>query len=203
MKIFQFEEPVLNAIKANIIALLNKDGEPKVDERLLFLDYEPTEFEIFSYLKVTSQGKNANDGAICVYSPLITEMGAGTQTGEQETESTIQIDCYAFGDVFEESGVEQKTVGNATKRGQTLTTVAYKTVTNAEELENAFGTGINISEKRFVTIEKSSPFGTEDATRTAIVYRSKFTFRLEEDIPTESLGLEYDTTSATQETENP
>lgn len=203
MKIFSLQTPISDAIKAKTVSLIDSVN-PGTSEKIRFISHEPTQGEIIAYPDFKNEDGLTYDGAVAVFASNITHEGSSSQTGEQDTNNTVTVDCYGFGSVFsKETGGESKSIESAEKRAQLLVTLAYKAIMDQTELGESFGTGIIISEKKFALVEKVGALGAEVSNRAICYYRATYVLKIEEDVPGEELGPEYDTTSATQVTENP
>lgn len=202
MKIFQLEAPIAAAIQGRFIAEVSSEYA-NADKNILFLSHEPPEGEIFSYTDSINANNERTDGVVAVYAEDIEQEPSSSQTSEPETVSVINVDCYGYGDVFRKNSEMQKSSISAQNRAQVLTSISYNAIMGAEELSNAFGSEIKIAERTFQRIQKVGAIGPEDTNRTICFYRSQYRIRLEEDIPTETLGPEYAGGSPTQETSNP
>ncbi|MHA1379313.1 MAG: hypothetical protein ACTSRG_13095 [Candidatus Helarchaeota archaeon] len=202
MKIFDLQEPISLAIKNKVETLVDPTI-PNTSKRIKFLDYEPTQNEILAYPDFKNDSGYNLDGVIAVYASNLSGTNSSSQTGEQETDNRITIDCYSFGDVFTDGGSESKSIESAQKRAQLLVTLSYKGLMDQTELGESFGTGINIAEKVFTNTEKVASIGSEVSCRAISFYRSIFNLKLGEDVPSEVLGPAYVGGSAEQETTNP
>lgn len=189
MKIFELETPVMNKIKT---VVLDSVSIPAGQE-ILFLDFEPDSGFVSSA---------DYDGAIAVYAQSI-NFSSGSTIGTQETDSLLIVDCYGFGDPVpnsEDADLLDPTVKEAQLRAQVLTTLSYKAIMDRQEIAGSldntvlknFGTDINTSNKMPVSVQKFAPIGTMESRRGAVIYRSTYKFPdIEEDVPTEPLGLDY------------
>ena len=202
MKIFELQSPISNVIKSKMINLIDSVN-PGSSDKIKFISHEPTQGEIIAYPDFKNEEGYSYDGSVAVFANNISGENSSSQTGEQDTSSTLVIDCYGFGSVFSEGGSESKSILSAEKRAQLLTTLTYKAVMDQTELDSSFGTEIIIGEKKFMSIEKVGALGTEVTNRAICFYRVLFSFKIEEDVPSEELGPEYDIGIVNQETLNP
>ena len=202
MKAFELQSPILEAIKKKVEELIDSQVA-NTSKKIKFIYHEPTQDEILAYPDFKNDDGFSLDGVIAVFASNIAGESSSSQTNAPDSGSTITVDCYGIGSVFGESGSEAKSILSAQERAQLLTTVAFKAVMDQTELGLSFGTDIVIGEKRFLNIEKAGSIGAEFSSRGISVYRSTYNLKLEEDVPSEALGLEYDGGEAGQETTNP
>lgn len=202
MKIFELQSPISNAIKSKMVSLVDSVNFGSSD-KINFISHEPTQNEIIATPDFKNEEGFLYDGTIAVFANNIGGENSSSQTGEQDNSSTLVVDCYGFGSVFSSDGSESKSILSAEKRAQLLTTLTYKAVMDQTELGLSFGTEIVIGEKKFLSIEKVGAMGTEVTNRAICFYRVSFSFKIEEDIPSEGLGPEYDIGTANQQTSNP
>lgn len=202
MKIFELQSPVSDAIKTKMIDLIDSVN-PGSSNKIRFISHEPTQGEIIAYPGFKTEDGYSYDGSVAVFANNIGGEASSSQTGEQDTSNTLVVDCYGFGSVFLEGANESKSILSAEKRSQLLATLTYKAVMDQSELGSGFGTKIVIGEKKFMSIEKVGALGAEVTNRAICFYRVLFSFKIEEDIPSEALGPEYDTGTANQQTSNP
>lgn len=201
MKIFQFEKPIADAIRQEFINQMD-ESYPNSWKNNLFLSHEPSTGEVFSYTSVVNENGVRTDGVIAVYGETIEGEDSSSQTGEQTTFNVLNVDCYGFGDVIEKDNQIQRSSITAQKRSQVLTTIVYKAIMDAIQLVDKFGAETVIGEKIFSKIQKVGAIGSEQSDRTICFYRSQYRIKVEEDIPTEELGVEYVGGNADQETSN-
>lgn len=202
MKIFDLQKPISDAIKAKVVSLVDPSAA-NTSKKIRFIYHEPTQGEIIAYTDFNNDDGYSLDGVIAVFASNIGGDGSSSQTAEQNTLNTMTVDCYGFGDVFGSAGSEAKSILSAQERAQLLVTLTYKALMDQTELGEAFGTDIEIGEKIFLNTEKIGSIGAELSSRGISFYRTTCNFKLEEDVPSETLGLEYDGGSAEQETTNP
>ena len=196
MKIFELEKPILEKIEKVINAYFDAHTPQIPRNSVIYLDFEPDEGYIHDI--------NYN-GAICVYTRSLSFNPAeGSATGTQESGSLLTVDAYGFGDTIPKTETPQlydPTTKEAQNRAQVFTTLAYRAIMDRAEvigLPNAtppvlksYGTGIDISEKYPQSITKFSPQGTMNSRRGAVLYRCVYSFRIEEEVPTELLGVDF------------
>jgi hypothetical protein len=192
MKIFELENPVLKKIITVIDKAKTNGGIPPASN-ILFIDFEPDEGFVYSA---------DYDGAIAVYASRL-DFDSGSTTGNWETDSMLNVDCYGFGDPVpnnEDPETLDPTVKEAQLRAQVLTTLAYKAIMDRQEIagnpdqtvDRDFGTDINTGGKMPISIQKFSPSGTMATRRGAVIYRSIYKFPdIQEDVPSEPLGLPF------------
>lgn len=195
MRIFQFEKPVLDKIEAVVTAYFAAlvPAVLPVSPTVLYLDFEPDEMFIHD---------TDVDGAVSVYGAEVSfPPGSGSTTGTQDSESTLIIDCYGFGDPIPTDPGETAyypTVREAHKRAQVLTTLVYKAIMDRQEISGSatvpknFDTGLDIDDKFPQRIQKFPARGTTESRRGVCAYRSQYQFKLGEDVPEEALGLAFD-----------
>jgi hypothetical protein len=152
-------------------------------------DFEPDQGAVFS---------SSFDGAISCYAKK-TAFGSGTLQGVFDTTNTLIVDCYGFGDVIETETDNAffSATREAEKRAQVLSTLAYRAIMDAREVEGATGipkwydSELDIQDRIPLSIEKGSPVGAMDSTRAACVYRIMIQFNFKEESTTETLGEDY------------
>lgn len=165
-------------------------------------DYEPDQGAVFS---------SSFDGAVSCYAKKTT-FGGGTLQGVFDTINTLIIDCYGFGDVIETDTDNSffAATREAERRAQVLSTLAYRAIMDAREIEGAEGipqwynSALGIQDRIPQSIEKGSPVGAMDSTRAACVYRIIIQFNFKEESTTEPIGLDYAGSNTLEmETSNP
>lgn len=194
MKIFELKTPVMDKIKTTVDAYLASIAPaPARPFNFLYLDYEPDD----GFIRTLDF-----DGAVVVYAAEIQfPPGSGSTTGTQDSDSTLIIDCYGFGDPISDTIDPEKfepTTREAENRAQVLTTLSYKAIMDRVEIDGlpnsqppqikSFGTGMDIDEKFPLRIQKFPNMGTMDDQRGMCAFRSQYTFKIGEDVPSETLG---------------
>lgn len=154
-----------------------------------YFDYEPDEGSLLAL---------ANDGAIAVYAKSVQfSAGSGSSTGTQDTENTIVVDCYGYGDPVENEDGFLSSTREAQRRAEILVTLAYRAIMDQREVEGDatikkwFNSGLDITDRFPKTITKGKPIGAMDTKRAVMVYRAEFSFNFTEDVPSEPLGPDY------------
>ena len=209
MRIFELKKPVLDKIESVVEAYLIETTQTK---KFLYLDYEPDEGYI--------QSRDC-DGAVCVYAAEISfPSGTGSNTGTQNSDNILIVDCYGFGDPVPDSVDPEKfepTTREAENKAEILTTLVYKSIMDRREVSGSpavgavpaipkwFGTDIDITDRYPQRIQKFPNMGTMDDLRGICAFRSMYKFeQLVEDVPSEPLGLPFaGSDDITSDTYNP
>ena len=199
MKIFELQLPVLKKIK-KVIEAAPVDVIP-AGQKVDYLDFEPDKGYIH---------ESVTDGAVAVYSPMITfKSGAASGTENIASDPILRADCYGFGDPVPDDVDPEKptpTVRQAQIRAQILVDLSIAAVMDnqenagvkasvtppIQEVKKWFGTDIDITNRIVRSVTKFSPLGAMESKRGSCVYRIDFVFRdLEDPAPNEPLGLPY------------
>lgn len=209
---FEYESPLIKAIKAQFIALIddyeNEEGETPyagLSERILFVDYE------MSALEISSASDSDYDGVVMSYFSSTTYPSSRySQTENADGDNTLTVICVGFGDVSEtDTFGDNSGTKVATNRAQQLCSVVFKAIINRTELQLSYNDyrdedideAKKLKERYITSVTKGEIVGAETSSRAIAVYEQTYMIRLIDIAPTEPLGEAYTGSDGVIETE--
>lgn len=194
MNVFRLEKPILDAIEKFVNARITA-GKIPAGTSIKYLDFEPDEGFV----------KDADyDGAIAVYgSSIAFSTSSGSTTGDWESDSSLTVDCYGFGDPVtneDDDTVIDPTVREAQNRAENLTSLAYQAImdrrqiagSTTEDIDPQFGSGVDFGADKYpISMQKFAPLGVMNSRKGVCIYRLIFKFGTLEEVTTEELGEAY------------
>ena len=172
MKAYGLTEPIKNKIETYVKAYFTAKG---ITAAMDFFDYEPSEGMVNTIKK---------DGAIAVFFKSAS-FPHGSNTGTQKSANQLCIDCYGVGRPIkdDDTGLYAKTVREAQKRSEILTSLSYDAVMDRGEYEGQYDTEIEFDNKMPTSIERFSPMGPIVDGRGFCMIRTIFQLDFEEEPP--------------------